>query len=53
MSLEGLEGFVFNVMDSRSCFHLVCYSCKMSSDISFFSVGTVLTTSCEGSWRLK
>ena len=32
-SLQSLEGFVLNVMDLR-CFHLVCCSCKMLSDIS-------------------
>ena len=53
MSLQSLEGFVLNVMDSRSCFHLVCCSCKMSSDISLFSVCNLSATSCEGDWRLR
>ena len=53
MSLQSLEGFVLNVMDSRSCFHLVCCSCKMSSDISLFSVCSLLATSCEEIWRLR
>ena len=53
ISLQSLEGFVLNVTDSRSCFILVCFSCKMSSDISLFSVSILLGTSCEGSWRLR
>ena len=53
MSLQNLEEFELNVMDSRSCFHLVCCSCKMSSDISLFSVCNLLATSCEGRWRLR
>ena len=53
MSLQSLEGFVLNVMDSRSCFHLVSCSCKMSSGISLLSVCIWSATSCEGSWRLR
>ena len=53
LSLQSLEGFVLTVMDSTICFHLVCCSCKMSSDICLFSVCILLTTSCEGSWRLR
>ena len=52
MSLQNLEGFVLNMMDSRSCFNLVCCSCRMSSNISLFSV-CILLTSCEGSWCLR
>ena len=52
-SLHSLEGFVLNVMYTRSCFHLVCCSCMMSSDISLFCVCTLLTISCEASWRLR
>ena len=53
MSLQILEGLVLNVMDSRSCFHLACYSCKISLDISLFSVCILLATSCEESWHLR
>ena len=53
MSLQSLEGFVLNVMDLRSCFHLVCCSCKMSLDISLLRVSILLATSWEGSWRLR
>ena len=52
MSVQSLERSVLNVMDSRSSFHLICCSCKMSSDISLFSVTILLATSCEGCWRL-
>ena len=52
MSLQSLEGLVLNVMDSRSCFHLVCCSCK-TSDISLFSICILLVTSCEGNWHLR
>ena len=53
MNLQSLEGFVLNVMDSRSCFQLNCCSCKMLSDISLFSISILFATFCEGSWRLR
>ena len=53
MSLQSLEGFVLNLMNSRSCFHLICCSCKLSSDIALFSVCNLLATSGEGGWRLR
>ena len=48
MSLKSLVEFVLNAIDSRSCFHLVCCSCKMSFNISLFSVCILLATSYEG-----
>ena len=38
MCPQSLEGFVLNVSESSSCFHFVCCSCWISSDISLFSV---------------
>ena len=43
---EFVDDFLLNVMYSRSCFHLACCSCKMSSEFSFFSVCILLATSC-------
>ena len=53
MSLQSLDGFVLNVIDSRGCFHSVCCSYKILPDISLFRVCNLLTTFCEGSWRLR
>ena len=53
MSLQSLEGLVLNVMVSSSCFHVVCCSRRISSDISLFSVWSRLMISGVGNWRRR
>ena len=53
MSLQSLEGLVLNVRDSSICFHFVCCSCRISSDISLFSVCKRLMISGVGNCRLR
>ena len=53
LSFQSLQGIVLDVTDSSSSFHLMYCSCKISSDISFFSVCILLATSCEGDRGLR
>ena len=53
MCPQSLEGFVLNVSESSSCFHFVCCSCWISSDISLFSVCIRLRISGVGNCRLR
>ena len=53
MCLQSLEGFVLNVSESSTCFHFVCCSCRISSDISLFSVCMRLMISGVGNCRLR
>ena len=36
LSLQSLKGFVLNVMNSKSCFHFVFYTYRMSSVVVFY-----------------
>ena len=53
MSLQSLEELVLYVIVLRSCFHLVCCSCWISSDISLFSVFILLMISGVANWCLR
>ena len=53
ISLQSLEELVLYVMVMRGCFHLICCSCWISSDISFFSEFILMMISGVGNWCLR
>ena len=52
MSLQSLEGLVLYKMVLRSCFHVVCCSCRISSSFSSFNVFMRLIISGVRRWCL-
>ena len=53
MSLQSFVVFVLKLMLSRCCFQCAVCSCRISSDISWFSVCIRSMISGVGNWHLR
>ena len=53
MGLQTLEGLFVYEMVLRRCFHVICCSYRISSDISLFNVFMRLMVSGVGRWCLR